>query len=156
MTASVEAEAALVQRARQFRAVFLDAADAMLVLDDTRTILDANPAACALFGLEHERLVSDRSTACWSKRAGDQLVTAWRELLALGEAKREHRVVSGPDRARASSSAATAPACTATTICASRATSPTAGSSKSGWRSPRRWRASAGSPAASRTTSTTC
>jgi hypothetical protein len=27
--------------------------------------------------------------------AGDQLVTAWRELLALGEAKREHRVVLG-------------------------------------------------------------
>jgi len=99
VTANVEAEAALVQRARQFRAVFLDAADAMLVLDDTRTILDANPAACALFGLEHERLVQ-RSLDGLLIEAGDQLVTAWRELLALGEAKREHRVVSGPDGSR--------------------------------------------------------
>ena len=97
VTASVEAEAALVQRARQFRAVFLDAADAMLVLDDTRTILDANPAACALFGLEHERLVQRSLDGLLVEGAGDQLVTAWRELLALGEAKREHRVVSGPD-----------------------------------------------------------
>jgi two-component system cell cycle sensor histidine kinase/response regulator CckA len=99
VTANVEAEAALVQRARQVRAVFLDAADAMLVLDDTRTILDANPAACALFGLEHERLVQ-RSLDGLLVEAGDQLVTAWRELLALGEAKREHRVVSGPEGTR--------------------------------------------------------
>jgi len=99
VTANVEAETALVQRARQFRAVFLDAADAMLILDDTRTILDANPAACALFGLEHERLVQ-RSLDGLLVEAGDQLVTAWRELLALGEAKREHRVVSGPDGTR--------------------------------------------------------
>jgi two-component system, cell cycle sensor histidine kinase and response regulator CckA len=99
VTANVEAEAALVQRARQFRAVFLDAADAMLILDDTRTILDANPAACALFGLEHERLVQ-RSLDGLLVAAGDQLVTAWRELLALGEAKREHRVVSGPEGTR--------------------------------------------------------
>ena len=99
VTANIEAEAALVQRARQFRAVFLDAADAMLILDDSRTILEANPAACALFGLDNKRLVN-RSLDGLLVEAGDQLVTAWRELLALGEAKREHRVVSSPGGTR--------------------------------------------------------
>src|ERR1043165_3111092 len=56
VTANVEVETALVERARQFRAVFLDAADAMLILEDDRTIVEANPAACALFGLDSERI----------------------------------------------------------------------------------------------------
>jgi PAS domain S-box-containing protein len=99
VTANVEAEAALIERARQFRAVFLDAADAMLILDDQRTILEANPAACALFGIGSERIVH-RSLDGLLVEAGDQLVTAWRELLALGEAKREHRVTSSPDGTR--------------------------------------------------------
>ena len=99
VTANVEAEAALVERARQFRAVFLDAADAMLILDDARTILEANPAACALFGIGSESIVH-RSLDGLLVEAGDQLVTAWRELLALGEAKREHRVTSHSDATR--------------------------------------------------------
>ena len=99
VTANVEAEAALVERARQFRAVFLDAADAMLILDDKRTILEANPAACALFGIGSESIVH-RSLDGLLVEAGDQLVTAWRELLALGEAKREHRVASSRDATR--------------------------------------------------------
>jgi two-component system cell cycle sensor histidine kinase/response regulator CckA len=99
VTANVEAEAALVERARQFRAVFLDAADAMLILDDSRTIIEANPAACALFGIRSEELVH-RSLDALVFQAGDQLVTAWRELLALGEAKREHRVISIPEGTR--------------------------------------------------------
>jgi two-component system cell cycle sensor histidine kinase/response regulator CckA len=99
VTANVEAEAALIERARQFRAVFLDAADAMLILDDTRTILEANPAACVLFGIGIENIVQ-RSLDGLLVEAGDQLVTAWREVLALGEAKREHRVSTHPDATR--------------------------------------------------------
>jgi len=99
VTANVEAEAALVERARQFRAVFLDAADAMLILDDKRTILEANAAACALFGIGSESIVH-RSLDGLLVEAGDQLATAWRELLALGEAKREHRVASSRDAIR--------------------------------------------------------
>jgi len=33
----------------QFRAVFFDAADAMLIFDDQRTVVEANRAACTLF-----------------------------------------------------------------------------------------------------------
>ncbi len=91
VTASVEAEAALVERARPFHAVFLDAADAMLILDDDRAIVEANPAACSLFGVAGAELVGlplDDLIA----EGKDELVPAWRELLALGETKREHRV----------------------------------------------------------------
>jgi two-component system, cell cycle sensor histidine kinase and response regulator CckA len=72
-----------------FRAVFFDAADAMLVLDDGRTIVEANPAACALFGSAIVNRSLDALLA-----GNDQLDATWRELLAFGEAKREHRVQS--------------------------------------------------------------
>ena len=91
VTASVEAEAALKERERQFRAVFYDAADAMLILDDDRLVLEANPAAGALFGRGAEALVGRPLEALMAGGA-EQLGAVWRELLALGEAKREHRV----------------------------------------------------------------
>ena len=79
-------------REQQFRGVFFDAADAMLILDDHRAILEANPSACALFGVEADGIVGESLDALL---VGDeQLHAAWRELLALGEARREHRVRS--------------------------------------------------------------
>ena len=92
VTASGNAELALLDRERQFRAVFLDAADAMLILDDRR-ILDANPAAATLLGVAADALVS-QSLDALIVAGEEQLAGAWRELLALGEARREHRVRS--------------------------------------------------------------
>ncbi len=92
VTASVEAARADARRDRQFRAVFSDAADAMLILDDAGVIHEANRAAGALFALPVESLVG-RRLASLLFDDGDALDAAWRELLALGEAKREHRVV---------------------------------------------------------------
>ena len=82
---------ALREREQLFRAVFFDSSDAILLVDDRRTIIDANPAASSLFGL-------DRSPV--GRGQLDQLVVEpvdtwiglWRELLALGEARREHPV----------------------------------------------------------------
>jgi two-component system, cell cycle sensor histidine kinase and response regulator CckA len=91
VTASVAAEFARLERERQFRAVFFDAADAMLILDDRRMILEANPSACALFGVP-EHAISGESLDALLVAGDEQLITAWRELLALGEARREHRV----------------------------------------------------------------
>ena len=91
ITASAEAEAALRERERQFRAVFYDAADAMLILDDNRLVVEANPAAGALFGSAPESLVGTSLEALMVGGA-EQLGVVWRELMALGEAKREHRV----------------------------------------------------------------
>jgi len=78
-------------REHLFRAVFLYAADAMLILDDDRRILDANPAAATLFDEPVESLTG-RQLDPFIDEDPDSLNTAWRELLALGEAQREHRV----------------------------------------------------------------
>jgi len=90
-TANVEAERAMREREHLFRAVFFDTSDAILLVDDRRAIIDANPAASSLFGRAAERLRTETL---------DQLIVEpfdtwsglWRELLALGEAKREHPV----------------------------------------------------------------
>jgi len=78
------------ERDRQFRSVFFDAADAMLILADDRRIVEANPAACGLFGLPAEAVVDHSLDALILDQ--DSLAAAWREVLALGEAQREHRV----------------------------------------------------------------
>jgi two-component system cell cycle sensor histidine kinase/response regulator CckA len=93
VTASARAEAEARERERQFRAVFSDAADPMLILDDRRAVVEANPAAGSLFGTTAAGLVG-RGLDTLFADAGDALALTWRELLALGEAKREHRVQS--------------------------------------------------------------
>src|SRR5262245_19042124 len=75
----------------QFRAVFFDAADAMLILDAGRLVTEANTAACALFGVTPDA-IRGRSLDALIADEGEAVAAAWRELLALGEAKREHRV----------------------------------------------------------------
>jgi PAS domain S-box-containing protein len=98
VTASVEADLARVERERQFRAVFFDAADAMLILDDGRVILEANPSACGLFGVPADDL-NGESLDRLLVGGEDDLRAAWRELMALGEARREHRVRSRAEAA---------------------------------------------------------
>lgn len=49
-------------RDRQLRAFFEGAIDAMLILDDQGRYLDANAAACELFGLSRERLLGRQMT----------------------------------------------------------------------------------------------
>ncbi|HEY1911239.1 MAG TPA: ATP-binding protein [Vicinamibacterales bacterium] len=85
---------AALERERQFRAVFFDAADAMLILDDERTVLEANPAACALFSVAEDGVVGNTLDALIVDDDGE-LGVGWRELLALGEARREHHVAVG-------------------------------------------------------------
>ena len=53
------AEEALLASERQYRALFEGANDAILIVDaETREVVEANPRACALYGLERRRLVS--------------------------------------------------------------------------------------------------
>jgi PAS domain S-box-containing protein len=72
--------------------VFVDSADAMLILDGRRCIIDANPAAARLFGLAPEDLISRALDDLLLEEGGG--ADEWQELMASGEAKREHRVVS--------------------------------------------------------------
>ena len=75
----------------QFRAVFFDAADPMLILDDERAIIEANTAACALFDVTYDA-IRGRSLDGLVADDGEVVATSWRELLAFGEAKRELHV----------------------------------------------------------------
>jgi PAS domain S-box-containing protein len=88
----VTREAEVEQRARQFHAVFLDAVDAMLILDDERRIVEANRAAAALFGRAAGEMV-ERSLDELMEGEAERLSAAWAELLALGEAKHTHRML---------------------------------------------------------------
>jgi two-component system cell cycle sensor histidine kinase/response regulator CckA len=94
ITHSVEAEDELKDRERRFRAVFVDAADAMLILDDNRRVIDANRAAGVVFGEAPEALTGQVLDDFIASEDREQLEAGWRELLAFGEAKREHHVVS--------------------------------------------------------------
>lgn len=48
----------LVKSETQFKAVFNSSLDGMLIINDESKCLDANPAACALFGLTHEQMTN--------------------------------------------------------------------------------------------------
>jgi PAS domain S-box-containing protein len=58
VSARKENEKDLVERERQFRALFDSALDAMVLVGDNRNFLDANPAACHLFALSRDRLLT--------------------------------------------------------------------------------------------------
>jgi PAS domain S-box-containing protein len=93
VTRDAEEEAALKDRERRFRAVFADAADAMLLLDDERRVVEANQAAATLFAVGLDELGTRRLDDLFVDDV-QELAAGWRELLALGEAKREHRIVA--------------------------------------------------------------
>jgi signal transduction histidine kinase/ActR/RegA family two-component response regulator len=81
----------------RIHSVFADAADAMLIVDDERRIVDANRAGCALFG---EPLDARRLDSFVIDADGGGLATAWPELLAFGAARREHRVAAADGQIR--------------------------------------------------------
>ena len=64
---------------------------ALLVVDDARTVVDANPAACRLLGLSIEELRGHRLDAFLEH--GADLAAAWPTLLASGEHTGELRVI---------------------------------------------------------------
>jgi two-component system, cell cycle sensor histidine kinase and response regulator CckA len=77
----------------EFRAIFDDAPDAMLIVDDERGVVEANAAAVALFGGGSRELRGRRLDDLLSGD-GEALVAAWNELLARDEARREHKVTT--------------------------------------------------------------
>jgi two-component system, cell cycle sensor histidine kinase and response regulator CckA len=78
-------EAALGEQERQFRAVFGAALDAILVADDDRRIVDANPAAYRLFGLAGDELVGRRADDFVSPDVAPRLDEIWGAFLEAGE-----------------------------------------------------------------------
>jgi len=81
---------ALQAQERQFTALFESALDGITVTDDQGRFLDANPAACAIFGTPREDLLGqcllDFSPGARAFRG------RWREFLAEGEQRGEVRI----------------------------------------------------------------
>jgi PAS domain S-box-containing protein len=98
-TAGPRAQRSPEDQDRQFRAVFADAADALLILDDAGLIRDANGAAGLLFGAAPGVLIG-RGFDTLLAGGADEFAIALRELLALGEARREHRLIDGAGATR--------------------------------------------------------
>ncbi|HEX7582693.1 MAG TPA: PAS domain S-box protein [Gaiellaceae bacterium] len=79
-----EAIDALRESEEQFRAIFDNALDAMVIVADEGRYIDVNPAACELFGRTREELLS-LSADELSSALGSQLAV-WREFLEHGTA----------------------------------------------------------------------
>jgi len=92
-----------------YRAVFRDAAEAILILDGDRAIIEANPSASALVGIAVDQLVGLPFERLLADPA--EIHGLWRELLALGEVKREQRFATpgGPRIAECSYRASVQP-----------------------------------------------
>jgi PAS domain S-box-containing protein len=72
-------------------ALLAAARDAVLVVDDTRTFVDANPAACRMLGLSSDQLRGRRLDEFLA--AGIDIDTPWERFLETGEQTGELRVI---------------------------------------------------------------
>ena len=79
-------ESRLHERERYFRAVFDSSQDAMLIADDDRRYVDANPAACALTGYTRAELCARRVEDLGSPGAATWVAEAWTQFLRAGVA----------------------------------------------------------------------
>ncbi|HVT08481.1 MAG TPA: PAS domain S-box protein [Polyangia bacterium] len=66
-----------------FQAAFEAALDAILIADDDTTVVEANPAACALLGVAHDQLIGRRLAEFTQPEFS--LAALWRGLRAAGD-----------------------------------------------------------------------
>lgn len=71
-----------LSRSDPFRKVFDRAADAMVLADDERRYVDANPAACSLLGLEREEIVGRKIDDFTAEETRAQLADSWSAFVA--------------------------------------------------------------------------
>ena len=93
-----EVEVALSEREEQLRAIFDNALDAMVLVDDERRFVDANPAACELLGVALDKLVGERLDLFLDRDVKDGIRERWRDFVAQGQAKGEWRLVTSENR----------------------------------------------------------
>ncbi len=106
ITQRKQAEEALRASERQFRAVFEGALDAMILADDEGRYVDANPAACTLFGLSRAEIIG-RQVADFAE-PGFESGKAWAEFRRSGSSRGFFRLVRPDGTARETEYAATA------------------------------------------------
>jgi PAS domain S-box-containing protein len=76
-----------------FRAVFDGSIDALLIADDSRRYLDANPAACELLGGDRALITKFRIDDFASRERRGEIEAVWRSFLQTGKQKGEYELV---------------------------------------------------------------
>jgi PAS domain S-box-containing protein len=94
-------EQALHESVEEFRAAFSNALDAMLIVDDDSTCIDANPAACVLFGSSRDEMLNKRMLDFAEHGLNwDDIDSGWRNFLTQGEQTGEFRLYLSNQSAR--------------------------------------------------------
>ncbi len=83
----LEIDVTNLRLSEQLEALFEEALDAILIADEEGTYVEANPAACKLFGLPHSELLGKRITDFMVP--GFDFALAWGNFLELGQATGE-------------------------------------------------------------------
>jgi PAS domain S-box-containing protein len=86
------ADAQVRSKERKFRAIFEGALDALLLADDDRVYLDANPAACELLGVPRDQIVGRRVDDFGAPQA-EAAAAGWARFLAEGREEGEFLLV---------------------------------------------------------------
>jgi PAS domain S-box-containing protein len=76
-----------------FQALFDASLDAILIIDDSRCYVDANPAACELLGVDQNRIHKFRIDDFASTEHRAQIQTAWHSFLQTGKQRGEYELV---------------------------------------------------------------
>ena len=84
----MKTELALRDRESQLRAIYENALDSMIVLDDTRRVIDANESAQQLFAMSLEKMRGARWDDLIPPERREGLDERWREFLETGGTRR--------------------------------------------------------------------
>lgn len=100
----------LRNRERELQAIFDGVSDALTILDDRGTYLQANPAAWDLFGLDKSQLLGRRLAEFIDAESNsdDRFDRVWAEFLQRGKMRGECRIVRGDGTTREVEFSATA------------------------------------------------
>jgi two-component system cell cycle sensor histidine kinase/response regulator CckA len=98
VTGQIAAHEAVQSKERKFRAIFEGALDALLLADDDRVYVDANPAACELFGVPREEIVG-RRVEDFSDGVPNDVIAGWTAFLSAGRQEGEFALLR-PDGGR--------------------------------------------------------
>ncbi|MCL5006484.1 MAG: sigma 54-interacting transcriptional regulator [Acidobacteria bacterium] len=86
--------------ANQFQAVFQEALDAILISDDNRVCVEANPAACSLLGRSRDELLGQQLDDFVEAGQKPELELVWERLLEQGQQRGTLRLVHPDEKSR--------------------------------------------------------
>ncbi|MEX2088318.1 MAG: PAS domain S-box protein, partial [Bacteroidota bacterium] len=85
--------AAIGQNSPKFKALFEHSNDAILIADDGGHYVDANPAACALFGMGREKLLGKSVADFVRPELTENVKTAWEQFIVEGRSEGEFELL---------------------------------------------------------------